>query len=307
MSGSSAAQAWKIGWLDNRTDRMQAVIAAPAQYAVLRLSPDGRKLAFSKDGDVFVADLERDTLTRVTFSGGVDIPVWAPDGRHIAFSLGGNTGRIAWIRSDGAGEARTLLERASTAVPWSFAPDGRLAFFQRDPGQGLSVWTVPLDLSDPDRPKPGKPELAWPARGDDYLPRFSPDGRWIAYRSNESGTNEIYVRPFPDTRGGKWQVSSGGGLYAMWSNNGHDLFYESADNRIMVLDYKVEGDSFVPGRPRVWYDQPLFFTGTVNLDLAPDGKRFVVFAPPETPPGEKGTVHVTMLLNFLDELKRRIP
>jgi hypothetical protein len=75
----------------------------------------------------------------------------------------------------------------------------------------------------------------------------------------------------------------------------------------MVLDYKVEGDSFVPGKPRVWYDQALFYTGTSNLDLAPDGKRFVVLALPETSPGEKGTVHVTMLLNFLDELKRRIP
>ena len=143
---------------------------------------------------------------------------------------------------------------------------------------------------------------------DELLPTFSPDGRWIAYRSNESGSNEIYVRPFPDASRGKWQVSTGGGLYAFWSNNGRELFYETADNRIMVADYSVDGGTFVlKGKPRPWSDRQLFYPGTSNLDLAPNGKRFAVLALPETPPGEKGTVHVTMLLNFFDELKRRIP
>ena len=92
-----------------------------------------------------------------------------------------------------------------------------------------------------------------------------------------------------------------------WSNNGRELFYETPDNRIMVVDYSVDGGSFVPRKRRLWSDKQLFFTGTGNLDLAPDGKRFAVLALPETPPGEKGTVHVTILLNFFDELKRRIP
>jgi hypothetical protein len=129
----------------------------------------------------------------------------------------------------------------------------------------------------------------------------------IAYRSNESGNDEIYVRPFPNAGGGRWPISSGGALYAFWSNNGHELFYETLDNRIMVADYSVDGGSFVPGRPRLWADKELFYAGGSNLDLAPDGKRFAVFALPDTPPGEKGTVHVTMLLNFFDQLKRRIP
>lgn len=306
MSGSSAAHASKINWLDG-TGRMQPLIAAADQYAGPRLSPDGRRLAFVKAGDIFVADSERNTLTQVTFTGRAEMPVWAPDGKHLAFSIGGSTGGIGWMRSDGAGDARTLLETAGTATPWSFAPDGRLAFFLRNPGMGLMVWTAPLDLSDPDHPQSGKPEIAWHTKGDDYLPRFSPDGRWIAYRSNESGINEIYVRPFPASRGGKVQVSSGGGMYALWSRKGRELFYETGDNRIMAVDYTVEGDSFLPGKPRAFYDQPLFYAGTSNLDLAPDGKRFVVLARPEMALGEKGTVHVTMLLNFLDELKRRIP
>ena len=96
-------------------------------------------------------------------------------------------------------------------------------------------------------------------------------------------------------------------MYAFWSKNGRELFYETADNRIMVVDYTVNGDSFVPGKPRLWSDKQLFYTGTSNLDLAPDGKRFAVLALPEAAPGEKGSVHVTMLLNFFDELRRRVP
>jgi serine/threonine-protein kinase len=135
---------------------------------------------------------------------------------------------------------------------------------------------------------------------------FSPDGRWIAYRSNESGTSEVYVRPFPGGRGGKWQISTGGGLYGIWSNNGRELFYETADNRIMVVDYTANGDSFVSGKPRLWSEEQVFNRGNANLALAPDGKRFAVFPMPEASGPEKGTVHVTFLLNFLDEVRRKI-
>ena len=115
------------------------------------------------------------------------------------------------------------------------------------------------------------------------------------------------MRPFPNASGGRWQVSSGGGVYALWSNNGRELFYETADNRIMVVDYSVNRGSLVLGKPRLWSDKQLFYAGTSNLDLAPNGKRFAVLALPEALPGEKSTAHVTMLFNFFDELKRRIP
>jgi hypothetical protein len=104
---------------------------------------------------------------------------------------------------------------------------------------------------------------------------------------------------------GKFQ--RGGGLYAFWAHNGRELFYETADNRIMVVDYRVDGPSFVPGKTRLWSDKSLFYTGTSNLDLAPDGKRFVVYSTPRFTPGAKGSVHVTLLLNFFDELRRRLP
>ena len=139
------------------------------------------------------------------------------------------------------------------------------------------------------------------------VPMFSPDGRWIAYRSNESGAYEIYVRPFPAGRGGKWQISTGGGLYGIWSNNGRELFYETADNRIMVVEYTVNGDSFLPGKPRLWSEKQIYYAGVTNLALAPDGKRFAVFPMPEDAGPGKGSVRVTFLLNFFDELRRRMP
>ena len=211
-----------------------------------------------------------------------------------------------WTRSDGAGDPQRLLESPNIVAPWSFSPDGRqLAYFERIPRSG-DVSTLPLVLTDPDRPKAGAPEPFVNTPADELCPSFSPDGRWIAYLSDESGHGEIYVRPFPAKREGKWQVSSGGGACVL-GEEWPELFYERADNRIMVVDYTVNGDSFVPAKPRVWSETQVFNSGLLNLDLAPDGKRFAVLYSPERAGAEKGSVHVTMLLNFFDEVKRRIP
>jgi serine/threonine-protein kinase len=161
--------------------------------------------------------------------------------------------------------------------------------------------------ADPDHPKAGKPELFLGTPAQEVNPTFSPDGRWIAFRSNETGAYEIYVRPFPARRGSGWQISEGGGIYGMWSNNNRELFYETADNRIMVVEYSVAGDSFIVGKGRLWSDRRLFYDGAMNLALHPDGKRFAVFEPPKTPESERNTVHVTFLLNFFDYLRWRIP
>jgi serine/threonine-protein kinase len=190
-------------------------------------------------------------------------------------------------------------------TPWSFSPDGRwLAYFRRGSDTASDIWTLPLDLSDPDHPRPGNPEVFVHTAAEEILPQFSPDAAWIAYRSDESGNSEIYVRPFPAGNGGKWQISSGGGLYAVWSKNGRELFYETADNRIMVVDYSVDRGSFIPGKPRLWSDRQLFYAGTSNLDLAPDGKRFAVLQMQEA---SQASPRVVFLLNFFDELRRRIP
>ena len=116
----------------------------------------------------------------------------------------------------------------------------------------------------------------------------------------------LYVRPFPGP-GGKWQVSSAGGDIPIWSRAARQLFYRTPDDHIMVADYDAKGDSFLAGKPRLWTDRPIRNMTIINMDLAPDGKRFAVFPPAEVKEEEKGTVHVTFLLNFFDELRRRVP
>jgi Tol biopolymer transport system component len=306
-AGKSSAQVWRVGWLD-RSGGMKPLLATPGTYTQPRFSPDGRKLSFTGEGqNIYIYDLERDTVSRLTSSGHANSAVWTPDGKHIAFELIAGVNGLYWVRSDGTGEPQRLLESTQNLGPWSFSPDGRrLAYFERVPGTG-DLMTLPLDLADPDRPKAGEPEPFLRTPADELVPSFSPDGHWIAYQSNESGNREVYVRPFPAARRGKWQLSSGGATYAFWSKNGRELFYESVDNRIMVVDYAINGDSFVPAKPRVWLDKQLFSPGLLNLALAPDGQRFAVLHTPELAGGGKGSVHVTVLLNFFDEVKRRIP
>ncbi|HYM13626.1 MAG TPA: protein kinase, partial [Bryobacterales bacterium] len=228
LAGKGAGQTWQVSWLDS-AGKIQPLIAIPGAYVTLRLSPDGRRLGFvGSAGDLYIYNLDRETTTRLTFTGGAITPVWTPDGKHIVYRSISAAPTLWWIRTDGAGQAQRLLGSQGNAVPWSFSPDGRrLAYFTAGPETGLDLWMLPVDASDPEHPKPGKPELFLRTPADENVPRFSPDGHWIAYRSNESGINEIYVRPFPGGAGGKWQVSTGGGLYGIWSNNGRELFYET--------------------------------------------------------------------------------
>ena len=141
-------------------------------------------------------------------------------------------------------------------------------------------------------------------------PAISPDGRWIAYQSNESGVFEIYVRPFSErgaAKGGKWQVSSGGGLYPMWSRNGRELFYETDSQQIMAAEYTAQGESFSPGKTRLWSKTRILPMTEPVLDLAPDGQR-IVAAPGREGGGDgPASVHVNFLLNFFDEVRRRVP
>jgi serine/threonine-protein kinase len=301
LAGRSSGPSVRLSLLDS-AGKMQPLAAAPGTYQTPRISPDGKKVAFTDSGGILVYDMERDNTTRLTSSEGIALPTWTPDGQHIVFRT---PGRIFWIRSDGAGEPQRLLDDQALLVPWSFPRDGRqLTYFRRDSETGFDLWTLPLDLADPDRPKPGKPEPFLGTLADEAVPSFSPDGRWIAYRSNESGSFEIYVRPFPAGKGGKWQISDGGGVYAFWSPTSHELFYETNDGRIMVTEYSAAGGSFAPGKRRLWSDKPGFFSGFLNMDLHPDGKRFIVLDNADT---AKGPPRIVFLLNFFNELTRRIP
>jgi serine/threonine-protein kinase len=293
-------------WLES-SGGTRTLLATPGIHSELHLSPDGQRLAItssSKGSDIYVYDMRRDAMTRLTFDGHAEMPLWSPDGKHIAFRSTYGTFAIYWVRADGGAQPEKLLENKNNLYPSSFSPDGRLLAYHvqyAEPRDDL--WVLPLDTSDPDHPKPGRPQSFLQAAFDNQFPIFSPDGKWIAYRSFESGKWQIYVRPYPGP-GGKWQISTEGGLLPFWSRSSHQLFFKTQDG-MMVLEYSVDGNTFVPGKPRLW-SAARIHPGTFSLDLAPDGKRFAGLPAPE-PASEKGSAHVTFLLNFFDELRRRVP
>jgi serine/threonine-protein kinase len=309
-SGGAGGGLLTVAWLDG-AGKTQPLLAKPGNYARPSLSPDGQRLALEvtegSDTDIWLYDWQRGTMTRLTFTGNGNGPLWSPDGRYIAFRVLGEG--MSVIRSDGSGKPQPLTQSKNTQVPYSFTPDGkRLAFQQQDSKTFWDVWTVPLE-SDSAGLRGGKPEVVLQTPAGEQHPSFSPDGRWMAYASDESGTRQVYVRAFPD-KGGKWQISNSGGVYPMWSRNGHELLFEALDNHIMAAAYTEKGDSFVADKPRVWSEKQI--GGTIGVgrsaDLAPDGKRIVAFMSVETADAQKTRQnHVTFLENFSDELRRKIP
>jgi Tol biopolymer transport system component len=222
LSGKSSTASWPVAWMDS-TGKTQPLLAVPGPYYTPRFSPDGNRLALAVGpfggGDIHVYDWQRDKLMRLTFTQRNVYPVWTPDGKHIVFQFRSPSSySIRWVRADGAGEAQLLLESNGELRPYSFSPDGRrLAFAEPGVDTTFDLWTLPLDVSNPEHPKPGKPELFLRTLFDDREPAFSPDGRWIAYASIEMGPHEVYVRPSPNggSGSGEWQISTGGGRYPL--------------------------------------------------------------------------------------------
>jgi serine/threonine-protein kinase len=297
---------YPISWLDDAGATMPIRQQAGAYFAP-RLSPDGRRLAYADAsqgaGNIFVLDLRTGTSTQVTFTNpGTREIAWSPDAAHLVY---GDGSALWWIRADGSNQPHKLLESRENLRPMSFAPDGRLAYAESQGGLP-NLLTVVLDLSDSDRPKAGTPEpfLTEP-RLVEADAAFSPDGKFLAYASNESGSEEIFVQSFPP--GGKWKISTGGGKFPAWSRTTRELFFLRTDGRIMVVSYTLSGDVFSPGQVRPWSPTPVRRTGTrQNFDVTSDGKRVVMFPTSGGPRGE-GSLHLTFLFNFFDEIRRRIP
>jgi Tol biopolymer transport system component len=303
-----------IFWLDH-TGKTTPLRATPGFYNGMRFSPDGKRLVFASGydalgrGDLWLQDLERNTITRLTsLPGSSQSPVWSADGKYILFSVRHqpNAG-LYWIRSDGAGEPQQMAE-TEIGSPSSISPDGkRLALQRGNPFTAVEVWAAPVEAA-ADHLRLGQGELFLRARGFP-MPAFSPDGRWLAYSSAETGTPEIYVQPFPGP-GGKVPVSTGGGGFPIWSPHDRELFFLDLDHRIMVVDYTAKVGSFSPGKPRVWSQQQILYNvggGPFQpYALAPEGKRFAVTLYPDGTTEQHNRLHLTFLLNFLDELRRRV-
>jgi serine/threonine-protein kinase len=277
-------------------------------YANPRLSPDGKRLALTvlreSNWDIWVYDLERGVSTRLTFDEAVDTEqVWSPDGEYLVFSSDRNgADNLYRKRADGSGDLERLTDNPKAQWATSWSSDGRhLAFMVFE--DGFDVWVQSLDEN-----QEAEPFLTTPFNESD--PSFSPNGRWLAYTSNESGRPEVYVRPFP-LRGGKWQVSDGGGAYPRWSRDGDRLYYRT-DAGLMVASVDTSGETFRAGKAQPLLDGS-FQGGTAGLglagnvfadyDVAPDGKRFVLF-PGAEDSGQGVHPHATLITHWFDELTR---
>jgi serine/threonine-protein kinase len=313
VPGRATGQNVSIYWMDHE-GKFTPLRETPGNYYNPTFSPDGKRLALEifdgKRSDIWVYEWERDALTRLTFAGEANtVPVWTPDGQRIVYSSLDKRGvpNLWWIRADGAGDAQRFTESKGSQFAGSWRPDGKvLAFRQFSLDTGSDIMTIPVEGDEKAGWKPGEPKPFVNSTFDERSPAFSPDGRWLAYKSNESAGYEVYVRPFPGP-GGKWQISTGGGVIPKWSRNGKELFFRTADDKIMVATYTAFGDSFHADKPQLW--SPGQFTDlgiNSNFDVHPDGKRFAVLKASGT--DQAAAVNkVNFVFNFFDEIGRKVP
>ena len=191
-------------------------------------------------------------------------------------------------------------------VGGSWHPNGKVfAFYETRPSTGNDLMMLTIEGSEEAGWKPAKPSVFLSTPYNEQAPVFSPDGRWLAYVSNETGTPEIYVRPYPESSG-KWQVSTGGGIYPVWSRARREILFATTDQHMMAASYSVSGDSFQADKPRLW--TPTQYMGRPRLqsyDLHPDGNRLAVAPLPATAEGRQDKL--IFVFNFHDELRRLAP
>ena len=300
-SGSGAARS--MVWMDRKGQETR-INAPPRAYGQQTISPDGRLVAlstFDQDGAVWIWDLRSETLRRLTFGGGIDVsPLWTPDGRSIIFSStrDGRVNNIYRQPADGSGSAERLTVSAVQQFPQSVTPDG-----SRLIGEELRSGSDDL--------------VSWPAAGGndaaaetllgtpaaEHGGRLSPNGRYLAYESNESGRVEIYVRPFPNVSGGRWQISTNGGMSIQWGPNGRELFYVEPSGAMMAVRVETNERTFANGAPTKLFDLPSARDAGFSVDR--DGQRFLLVkeapADPNAPPPQ-----IVVVVGWFEELKSRL-
>ena len=261
---------WQYVWRDRQGNNLGAFGDAGG---VVMISPDGKRLAGDPGGAVTLLEFGRGVTTQLTLgsSGGMN-PAWSPDGRYVAYH--GSQG-IYRKATNGAAPEELLLRSRTLAVPKSWSPDGRyLIYAQINPATGADLFALPIGQPD------SHPLVLAQTPSTEDQGQFSPDGRWVAYTSNESGQSEIYVIPFPPAPNqGRWMVSRGGGVMPRWRRDGKGLFYISPDQKMMAVDVSTN-PTFQSATPHALFDTEMvdtgIRTGPMSWDIAPDGKRFLI-------------------------------
>ena len=288
----SDAGTTRLVWV-SRQGVEQPITETPRRYQYPRLAPDGRRAVVAAAGDLWIQDIARATLTRLTSEQTVGnaFPVWTPDGTRVLFRT--LTG-MYWTAADGSGHPEAIAGSLSGDLPCSVSRDGdTLAFMRQNAQTSRDIYV--LSLRGQPRPRPVVSTFAYEGGA-----QFSPDGHWMAYASDESGQMQVYVRPFPgpDRR---WPVSTQGGTQPLWNRNGKEIFYRIG-NKMMVVDVSGSGD-LTFSQPRQLFDQRYVFQNVslANYDVSPDGQQFVMVK------DEAGSGRLNVVLNWTEELKRLVP
>ena len=298
VAGGAGLEQWSLVWV-SRDGREEPVAADPASYQEFTLSPDGTRMAVRITGDraVWIYDLVRDTSTRLTFESdavGALFPTWTPDGTRVAFGP-----PLSWKRADGI-RAVEGLDDATLRVPQAFSPDGTMLVFEdraADGGNGLGVLTLEGDRT---------ATLVIDGEFFERNAALSPDGRWVAYNSNETGERQVYVQPFPGVDGGKWQISTDGGEWPVWNPAGNELFYRSPTG-VMVLAFETE-PTFTPGALTQLFERTIIGLRNRRMAVSPDGERFLLLANATvSADSEAAQSQVIVVQNWHEELKRLVP
>ena len=323
-AGGGLARAMKqLTWL-SREGAALGTSAQPAAYDTLTLSPDGARVAVSRiesqiaNGlsptpyDIWVHEFAR-TSTRLTSDSAIDwFPTWSPDGSRIIFSSerGGAVFNLYQKASNGAGDEEPLFKSNDDKSAQDWSRDGRFLLYSvsvrgnpasREAAHDLWVFPLAPDISSDRGPKPYLQTEFNESQG-----RFSPDGKFIAYRSDASGRDEIYVQPFPTASGGKWTISTGGGVAPRWRRDGKELFYISADSKMMAVEVSTD-PVFKAGVPKPLFQAPIWGGGQTNnvtrYDVTADGKKFLMIsAPPEA--NAPAASPIILVMNWTALLKK---
>jgi serine/threonine-protein kinase len=306
VSGSVVART--LVWVD-RQGRETPLGTPPRAYFSPRVSPDGTRVAVSaildQNSDIWLWDLARRTLTRLTSDPAVERdPVWTPDGRRVVFGSD-RAGALNLFSQavDGNSAVERLTESPNPQIASAVSPDGtRVVFAERFPKTGEDVMALRLDGTHQLLPLVQTPF-------DEGSGILSPDGRWLAYETNDSGAYEIHVKPFPSVNSGHWQVSTSGGLQPLWARNGKELFYVAPDGALMRVAV-AGGPSWTAGAPTKLLEGRYVVSTSGGLqrsyDIAPDGQRFLMVkegqADATSPPPQ-----IVVVQHFDEELKRLVP
>jgi serine/threonine-protein kinase len=286
--------------LADRQGGEQSLIKEERGFRSPRFSPDGKRVAveISEGGilDIWTYRLDFGPLTRLTF-GSYDLyPVWTSDGQRIIFSSNrAGTADLYLKKADGSSAAEQLIITEFDQYETSLSPDSKILVYREiHPSTRRDIWVLPLEGE-------RKPQPFLNSSFNEFTPMLSPNGRWLAYTSDESVRNEIYVRTFPDASAGRWQVSTEGGTEPLWSRDGRELFYRGK-GKIISVAVKTEPMFELGARKELFEDVYVRRSSHTNYDIHPDNKRFVMVKPPE-----RISTEMIVVLNWFEELKRLVP